>query len=231
MNYNCFVEIPARGGSKGVPRKALQILGGRPLISYTITDALAIEGVTKVYVNTDDPEIQEVSLEYCAEVPFLRPAELAQDDSRLEDASRYARDWYRMNENFIPDIEIVMSPTHPFRRPTLMNGAVKHGLTNQEAFNLGSIAPAVMMTDNFWIKDGGLLHRFSFKTSFHSANRVLYQSAFSFNIVFNYRSNLKNRRIPVLLNEIESIDIDEPKDLELARAVIAEGLYPFNESN
>jgi CMP-N-acetylneuraminic acid synthetase len=223
-----LVEIPARGGSKGIPRKALRYLGGRPLIAYTIKDALAIEGVTKVFVNTDDPEIREVSIAYGAEVPFLRPGELAQDDSRLEDASRFARDWYIDNENFASDIEIVMSPTHPFRRCSLVNDALKHGLDNPEIFNIGSITPARVKADNYWMKDNDKMRRSHLHTDSIPVGTALYQSAFSFNIVFNCRPELANRRIPIVLNEIESIDIDEPKDLDVARRVIAEGLYPFN---
>jgi CMP-N-acetylneuraminic acid synthetase len=224
-----LVTIPARGGSKGIPRKALRMIGDLPIIAYTIRDAAAIKGATKVFVNTDDPEIQTVSIAYGAEVPFLRPRELAQDDSKLEEASKYARNWYRDNENFIPDIEIVMSPTHPFRRQNLVNDALRRGLANPEIINLGSIAPAKVMTDNYWAKGHETMRRFHFNAGQVHAKTVLYQSAFSFNIVFNCRPNLFNRRIPIVLNEIESIDIDEPKDLELARTVIAEGLYPFNE--
>jgi len=223
--------IPARGGSKGVPRKALRMVGDRPLIAYTIRDALAIEGVTKVFVSTDDPEIRNVSLETGAEVPFLRPAALARDDSMLEDAVRYSYDWYRENQGFVPDIQIIMSPTHPFRRKKLINNALNRGLKDPQIFNLGTVAPAEVSIQNYWAKSQQGMKHFEIKLDRPKPLAAFYQSAFSFNIVFNCRPNLQNRRIPIVLNEIESIDIDEPKDLELARAVIAEGLYPFNESH
>lgn len=221
--------IPARGGSKGIPRKALNMLGNMPLIAYTIRDALSIKGITKVFVNTDNPEIRAVSIEYGAEVPFLRPPELAGHDSQLGDAHKYALDWYRDHEGFIPDIEIVMSPTHPFRRKNLINNALKRGLDNSEIFNLGSISPAKVMLDNYWIKRDGKTQRFQFSVNGKPTPIALYQSAFSFNIVFICRPHFPNRRIPIILNEIESIDIDEPEDLETARRVLAEGLYPFDE--
>lgn len=72
--------IPARGGSKGVPRKNLRLLAGKPLIAYAIETALA-SGVDRVVVSTDDPEIAAVARQYGAEVPFIRPVELARDDS------------------------------------------------------------------------------------------------------------------------------------------------------
>jgi N-acylneuraminate cytidylyltransferase len=225
--YKIIAFIPARGGSKGVPRKALRMLGDKPLIAYTIGDALALRPAAKVFVSTDDPEIRAVSMKYGAEVPFLRPAELAGDDSRLEDALKYSLEWYRNHEGFIPDIEIIMSPTHPFRRPNLINDALRRGIDDPGIFNLGSIAPAKIMYDNYWIKKNGGFQPFRFPLSTGSERRPVYQSAFSFNIVFDCRPVLPDRRIPIVLNEIESIDIDEPADLETARMVIKEGLYPF----
>lgn len=226
--YKTIAVIPARGGSRGVPRKALQMLGDMPLVAYTIRDALSIQGVTKVFVNTNDPEIQAVSIQYGAEVPFLRPWELAQDDSQLGDAHRYALDWYWDHEGFIPDIEIIMSPTHPFRRRNLINKALQRGLDNPEIVNLGSISPAKVMVDNYWIKRNGRIQRFECPVNSNLVRTALYQSAFSFNIVFDCRLNLPVRRIPIILNEIESIDIDEPEDLEIALMVVSDGLYPFD---
>jgi CMP-N-acetylneuraminic acid synthetase len=222
--------IPARGGSRGVPRKALQMLGDMPLLAYTIRDALNIEGITKVFVSTDDPEIRSVSFEYGAEVPFLRPPHLAQDDSRLEDAHRYSLEWYEKNETFKPEIEIVMSPTHPFRRRGLVTNTLKMGLSSPDVFNLGSISEAKVDPYNYWLRREGRLERFQFSSREASPPPRFYQSALSFNIVFSCRPHLPNRRVPVLLNEIESIDIDEPSDLEMARRVLSDGLYPFNDA-
>jgi CMP-N,N'-diacetyllegionaminic acid synthase len=227
--YISIVIIPARGGSKGVHRKALQPIGDMPLIAFTIRDALSINGVSKVVVSTDDPEIKEVSVEYGAEVPFLRPSELAKDNSNLEDAHKHALSWFRENQGFTPDIEIIMSPTHPFRRHNLVNHALKLGVENPGIFNVGSISKAGVNIDNFWARKNGKIERFHCHFNGRPKESPVYQSAFSFNIIFTCRPHLCDRRIPIILNEIESIDIDVPKDLEIARMVIEEGLYPFDE--
>jgi CMP-N,N'-diacetyllegionaminic acid synthase len=73
--------IPARGGSKGIPRKNIKLLAGKPLIAWSIEAALASNMIDSVVVSTDDEEIAEVSLKWGAQVPFIRPAELAQDDT------------------------------------------------------------------------------------------------------------------------------------------------------
>src|SRR6476469_9754502 len=76
--------IPARGGSKGVPRKNIRLVCGKPLIAYTIETALAAKNVlTRVLVSTDDAEIAEIARRYGAEVPFLRPADLANDTAAM----------------------------------------------------------------------------------------------------------------------------------------------------
>lgn len=226
---NIIAEIPARGGSKGVPRKALQKIGHMPLIAYTIRDALAIHGITKVFVNTDDLEIREVSIEYGAEVPFLRPEEMARDDSNLADAHVFARQWYKENENFDYDVVVVMSPTHPFRRKNLVNNALQLGTARPDIFNVGSVHPVNIHLDNYWINSNNGFEKFQFPCFKHLSAHTLYQNVFSFNIVFYCRSNLYDRRVPFPINDIEAVDIDEPKDLEIARMIVAEGLYPIND--
>lgn len=220
-----FVEIPARGGSKGVPGKALQDLGGKPLIAWTIEHALSIENAAKVFVNTDSSEIRDVAIRYGAEVPFLRPQELATDHSPLDQATRYALSWYRDNENFSPDIFILMSPTNPFRRRGLINEALRIGYEDKSIFNISSVAPVENNLANYWQLTKNKVERFAFPYTCEDEPMALCQSSMSFNIVFERREACQNCRVPTLLNRIESIDIDEQKDLELARMVIEEGLW------
>ena len=106
--------IPARGGSKGVPKKNIKPLHGKPLISYTIKVAKESKHINQVYVSTDDPEIGEISKQYGAEVPFLRPEELATDDTPtlpvIQHMARYVENkWGRL------DIVVTLQPTSPLR--------------------------------------------------------------------------------------------------------------------
>ncbi len=227
-NLRILVFIPARGGSKGVPRKALADLGGLPLIAYTIRDARAVTGEVRVFVSTDDEEIARVSCEHGADLPFLRPSELAGDDARLDDALAYSLERLKADENYNPGILIVMSPTYPFRLPCRINEALNHALTDSSVFNIGSIAPAHVRTDNFWVAENGGYERLHINKRWADEPDRLYQTAMSFNIVFINRSENTNRRIPVMLTDIESIDIDTPYDLELARRVVALKHYPFS---
>ncbi len=90
--------IPARGGSKGLPRKNIRSLAGHPLIAYSIAAALQANSVTRTIISTDDEEIAAVARTYGAEVPFLRPAEYAQDNSLDLPAFQHALHWLAEHE-------------------------------------------------------------------------------------------------------------------------------------
>ena len=93
--------IPARGGSKSIPRKNIRSLGGLPLIAYSIAAGLQSKRVHRVIVSTDSPEIAEIAIEWGAEVPFLRPAELSEDTTTDLPVFEHALRWLEENENLI----------------------------------------------------------------------------------------------------------------------------------
>lgn len=107
--------IPARGGSKGLPGKNIKMLAGKPLIAYTIEAALKSGLFTNVVVSTDDEDIKEIALTYGAEVPFLRPPHLAQDDSMAVDAYLFTIDEMEKIVNRSIDEIAVLLPTSPLR--------------------------------------------------------------------------------------------------------------------
>lgn len=115
--------IPARGGSKGLPRKNIIPLCGKPLIAYTIEAALKSRLITRIVVSTDDPAIAEVALGCGAEVPFLRPAELAGDRADLGLAIQYTQDRV-MSEGYSPHSVVHLFTTSPFRTPAFIDHMV-----------------------------------------------------------------------------------------------------------
>lgn len=110
MSGEVLAIITARGGSKGLPRKNVLPLAGRPLIGWSIAAALASDAVGRVVVSTDDPEIAAVARACGAEVPFLRPAELASDTASSLDVLRHA-----LTECLGPDHFVLLQPTSPLR--------------------------------------------------------------------------------------------------------------------
>ena len=125
--------IPARGGSKGIPRKNIRLFGGYPLIAYSIAAALQAETVSRVIVSTDDPEIAEVAQAFGAEVPFMRPAELAADRTTDLPVFQHALNWLAEHENYHPEIVIHLHATSPVRPKGFVDQAVRLLLEHPEA--------------------------------------------------------------------------------------------------
>ncbi len=117
--------IPARGGSKSVPRKNIKDLGGKPLIAWTI-EAAKVSGVfDRIIVTTDDAEIAEVGKKWGAQVPFMRPPELAQDTTPTLPVLQHAITWLKEQEGYEPDAAMILQPTSPFRTSEHLKGAVE----------------------------------------------------------------------------------------------------------
>ena len=109
--------IFARGGSKGLPGKNIRLLDGKPLIAWSIEHALAVKLIDRVIVSTDSDEIAAVAIEYGAEVPFMRPPELACDNSPEWFAWQHALDFLRANEGDMPNMFVSVPATAPLRSP------------------------------------------------------------------------------------------------------------------
>ena len=92
--------IPARGGSKGVPRKNVMLIAGTPLIAYSILQAKTSKRINRIIVSTDDDEIAKVAQDWGAEVPFMRPSEYAHDFSPDIDVFRHALSWLEKHEGY-----------------------------------------------------------------------------------------------------------------------------------
>lgn len=110
--------IFARGGSKGLPGKNIRPLGGKPLIAWSIGHALAVQRIERVIVSTDSEEIAAVAREYGAEVPFIRPAELARDDSPEWLAWRHALNYLLDTNGALPEAMVSVPATAPMRLPS-----------------------------------------------------------------------------------------------------------------
>lgn len=123
--------IPARSGSKGVPGKNIKLLGGIPLFAFSIIAAKMMPSVSRVIVSTDSEEYAQIAKDYGAEVPFLRPNEISGDRSTDFDLFLHALNWFKENENLIPDYILHLRPTTPLRNPQIMEDAVKLFIVNK----------------------------------------------------------------------------------------------------
>ncbi len=125
--------IPARGGSKGIPRKNIRSFAGYPLIAWSIAAAKQSSLVTRVIVSTDDEEIAAVAREWGAETPFLRPSELAQDKTTDLPVFEHALKWLEEVEGYHPDVVVQLRPTSPIRPLTMVDNAIRILLGHEDA--------------------------------------------------------------------------------------------------
>jgi len=122
---NIVALIPARSGSKGVVDKNIMLLGGIPLISYSIVAAKKSKLIDRIIVSTDSEEYAEIARSYGAETPFIRPKDISGDLATDVEFFRHAIDWLQENENFVPEYFVHLRPTTPFRDPKVLDKAIK----------------------------------------------------------------------------------------------------------
>ena len=147
--------IPARGGSKGIPRKNIRDFAGYPLLAYSISAGLQAETVGRVVVSTDDGEIAEVAREFGAEVPFLRPAALAADNTTDLPVFQHALTWLAEHDGYRPEVVVQLRPTSPIRPPGLVDAAVRKLLAHDEADSVRGVVPAGQNPHKMWRLPGG----------------------------------------------------------------------------
>jgi CMP-N-acetylneuraminic acid synthetase len=215
--------IPARGGSKGIPRKNIQNVAGKPLIAYTIEVALAASNINRVIVSTDDGEIADVAVRYGAEVPFLRPTRLASDSAEIQAALLYLRNRLFAEERYAPSAEVVMYPTHPFRKVSQVEKLV--GLLLDGYALVNTYKQIVPSQSGYLYEDAGLMRPLTDHCR-SPINRV-YHRGYGYFLGRSFEQAAFKLYAHVLHSDIESIDIDNWEDLYLAEYIMRQGLYDF----
>jgi len=153
---NIVAIILARGGSKGLPRKNILPINGKPLIAYSIEAAKKSKYVNRVIVSTDDQEIADIAIANNAEVPFLRPYDLANDTATSEAALKHAVEWLKDNENYHADIVVYLQTTDLFRTKSMIDECIEVLLKKPE---IDSAFMGSRVHKNYWRKVNGEFKR------------------------------------------------------------------------
>ena len=221
--------VTARGGSKGIPGKNLRLLGDRPLIVWTIEAALNARGVERVLVSTDDEEIARVSRRAGAEVPFLRPAELAQDDSPHILTSEHALRWFHEHEHARPEYLLLLQPTSPLRSVDDIEAAIDLARDRNAVAVVSVCETKEHPYKAFGLSAGGTLEDFV-PCDIPYRRRQDLPKVFSENgaIYLNRSESLLRDRtyippgtVPYIMPPERSVDIDSEWDLVIANALLA----------
>ncbi len=222
--------IPARGGSKSVPRKNIIKLGGKPMIAWAIEVALKSKYITRVVVTTDCPEIAKVAKEYGAEVPFLRPVEISGDKALDVEFHQHALTWLSENEGYHPDFVVNLRPTPPARKVETVNAAIEHFMKHPEADSLRSIHLASESPFKMWrIGDDGFMKSIAsiegVKEPYNQPRQNLplvywqdgYVDITKPDVILRKNSTTGDKIVPFEIHE-PAVDIDYPEDIENAEA-------------
>ncbi len=232
---NILYLIPARGGSKGIPKKNIVDFCGKPLIAWTIEAALKAKNKGKVVVSTDSKEIETVAKTYGADVPFLRPAEFSGDKDGALGVIKHAVDYFKDNEGWLADVIVYLQPTSPLRLPTHINQATKVYADEQYDVVVSvEEVPHNMLPSSLMAID--------------DSNRVI---ALEKNVVLDRHIKTKNKLYArngpavlvikasflklnsglysgdtgyIVMDKVSSVDIDDFQDLEIARSLAMQRL-------
>lgn len=224
--------IPARGGSKGVPRKNIRLLAGKPLIAYAIETARASRLIDRVVVSTDDAEIADVARRYGAEVPFIRPRELAQDDSPEWLTWRHAvRTLQAAEGEAALDVVVCVSPTSPLRAVEDVEACIRL-LLNSDADLVMTVRPAERNPYfNMVVLDGEgcarvvirperPIHRRQDAPPVYDITTVAY--AFRPEFVLRANSEVEGRVKAVVVPPERALDIDSELDFKFAEFLLSQ---------
>ena len=164
--------ISARGGSKGFPKKNIKLLGGYPLIAYSIIISKLCPMIERTIVSTDSQEIAEIAKEYGAEVPFLRPEEISGDHSSDLELMNHALGWMQSNEGNIPEFIVHLRPTTPLREACYIETAIETIKKDNKATALRSLHEMTQTAYKcFEMKGGYLKSIYSGSFDIEEANR------------------------------------------------------------
>lgn len=228
--HDALAIIPARGGSKGIPRKNLYPLAGKPLLVYTLEASIHAKNISRVLVSTDDLEIYNLAKSYGVDV-VRRPANLATDTAPIIDVVFHSLETLYENEGYSPDIVVLLQPTSPLRTARDIDDAVRVFKSCDSCLSLISVSEyehspywALKVSDGFLVpifREAYLRTRRQDLPKMYRPNGAIYIATPE--VLREYRSFLTPRTIPYIMPPERGIDIDSLLDLWLAELILTRG--------
>lgn len=212
--------IPARGGSKGVPRKNIRPLAGMSLLQRANSSAVESGVLDRIILSTDDPEIADHARSFGLEVPFLRPSDLAKDESPMIPVAISALTMLREKDNYVPDVLLLLQPTSPLRTPEHIRQAVGMLGDNDSVCSIIPVpkdfCPHYLMRireDSFldyFLPDGPSYTRRQDVPQAYKRDGTIFLTRVS--VLLQQRSFYGKRCLPLFIKPEESLNIDTPED-------------------
>jgi YrbI family 3-deoxy-D-manno-octulosonate 8-phosphate phosphatase len=232
--------IPARGGSKSIPRKNIRPLAGYPLIAYSIAAAKQSRRISRTIVSTDDEEIARIAQSFGAEVPFLRPLEYALDSSPDYPVFVHALRWLEENDGYRPDIVVQLRPTSPLRPPDCVDRAIETLLDHPDADSVRGVIPSGQNPYKMWQVDAQgrmtpLLRLDGLAEPFNTPRQELPQTYWQTGHIDAIRTSTVLQKhslsgeviLPLFLDPRYAVDIDSLRDWQRAEWTISQADLPI----
>jgi CMP-N-acetylneuraminic acid synthetase len=232
-NKKVLAIIPARGGSKRLPGKNIKNLLGKPLIAWTIEQAKKSKYIDKLIVSTDDKEIAEISKKYGAEVPFLRPKELAKDDSPTADAVFHTLAWFKSKGDQY-DVLVLLEPTSPLRKNEDVDKAIELFFKNYDkADSLVSVGK-IQLENPFLAKkiENGYVKPLIKTNECGFQKQQLVEAYFPYGVIYlskvdayrKHKTFYQQRTIPYFIERWQNYEIDDIYDFICVEAILKQKL-------
>lgn len=235
MKPEVLALIPARGGSKGIPRKNIRDFAGYPLVAYSIAAGLKASHITRVIVSTDDEEIAAISRQFGAETPFLRPPELALDQTTDLPVFVQALAWLAEHEGYRPEAVVQLRPTSPVRPVDCVDRAVEILLSHPGADSVRGVVPAGQNPHKMWrIDEHGrmdpLLLVEGIAEPYNAPRQALppvywqtgHIDAIRTSVIFEKNSLSGDVILPLMIDPRYTVDIDNPNDWRRAEWLVSQ---------
>ena len=225
-SYKILAIIPARGGSKGIRKKNIQKLLGKPLISYTITAAKNTKSINKIIVSTDDNEIKKISQNIGAEVPFLRPKQISKDTSSTIEVIKHALKFLEETQSYTPDIIVLLQPTSPLRTSQLITKTI-NTLKKSKATSVITVSKITKHPyASFWLKND-FLKPFKENSTKYSRRQDFPDLFFPTGAVYSFWydtlkkfNSIYGPKIKPIIVDDDNIDIDTLQDLFFTEMIL-----------
>ncbi len=226
--------IPARGGSKAIPRKNLVPVGGKPLLLHTIEHAQQVAGIERIIVSTDDAEIGQVAQNHGVEV-IWRPAEISGDTASSESALHHVLQCLQQQENYRPDLVLFLQATSPFRTPQ----DIQNGIDQLLKEDADSLFSCCTVHGKLWQRQAGVLDSLSYDYRHRQPRQNMPEelmengSFFIFKpwVLEQFNNRLGGKIAASFMAYANSLDVDEPEDLILAEQLMTARLQAAVREN
>ncbi|MDP2629330.1 MAG: acylneuraminate cytidylyltransferase family protein [Candidatus Harrisonbacteria bacterium] len=212
--------IPAKSISKRIPGKNIKDLAGKPMISYILETAMSARGLDRVIVSTDSEQIAKIAIQHGAEVPFMRPKYLTEDDVTSQMILKHAIDWLSAQEGYEPDYVLLLYPTSPLLSKKRVEEAIEIALSRDP----DSVFSGSYDTGHYWVEVEGGWERLYPKKQVNSQYQIPLVvedgAIYLTKTRFLHRQYVADKADVLIMDPDENIDVDYPEDFERVEAIL-----------